>query len=62
LLLSWPLSLGIDRYGVFGADADISVIHGPAADIDVFYGLPFFQELQKSGFTNQNFSNCSNFN
>ena len=56
--------LEIDRYGFFGADADISVSNGPIADISkifkscfllhcqkyVFYALPFFQKLQKSGF------------
>jgi len=56
--------LEIDRYVFFGADTDISAIHGPTADIskfliscfllhyqkhDVFYALPFFQKLQKSG-------------
>jgi len=50
---------------LFGVDADISAIHGPIAGIskirkssfllhyqkyDVFYALPFFQKLQKSGF------------
>jgi len=59
------LKLEIDRYGFFGADTDISAIHGPIADITeifiscfllhyqkyyVFYALPFFQKLQKSGF------------
>jgi len=59
--------LEIDQYGFFGADADISAIHGPITDIskifkfcfvlhyrkyNVFYALPFFQKLQKSGFMN----------
>jgi len=57
--------LEIDRYGFFGTDTDISAIHGPITDISkilkscfllhyqkcyVFYALPFFQKLQKSGF------------
>ena len=58
--------------------ADISANYGLIADTDiskifkscfllhdqnnVFYALPFFEKLQKSGFMRWNFSNCSNFN
>ena len=71
------LLIKINRYGFFGANTDISVIHGPIADIsknfkscfllhyqkyNVFYALPFYQKLQKSGFVSKNFSKCSNFN
>jgi len=58
--------LEIDRYGFFGADTDLPAIHGLIADADisknfkscfllhyqkyVFYTVPFFQKLQKSGF------------
>jgi len=56
------LQLDIDRNGFFGADTDVSAIHGPITDIsklfkfcfllhyqkyNVFYALPFFQKLQK---------------
>ena len=61
----------------FGADTDISAIRGPITDIskmfkscfllhcqksNVFYTLPLFKKLPKSGFMNKNFSNHSNFN
>jgi len=63
--MHWGNRLEINRHGFLGADTDISAIHGPIANIskifkfcfllhyqnyNVFYALPFFQKLQKSGF------------
>jgi len=57
--------LEIDRYGFFGADADIQAIHELITNVskifiscflvhflkyNVFYALPFFQKLKKTGF------------
>ena len=68
--------VGTDRYGVTGADTNISAIHGPITDISkifkscfllhyqkyVFYALPFFQRPKKSRYMSKNFPKCSNFN
>ena len=64
---SWDdqsLGLEIEQYGFFGADTNISTIHGQIADTSiskilkscfllhyqkyVFHALPFLQKLQKS--------------
>jgi len=60
-IIEWHiLELEIDRYGFFGADAYVSAVHEPIADISkifkscfllhyqkyyVFYALPFSEKL-----------------
>jgi len=41
------MQLEIDRYGFFGADTDISAVHGPIADISQFFKSCFLLHYQK---------------